>query len=735
MHRTIALFTTLALCPTPAFAEPTDAETKVAAAGLAFVAEEVKPKVPAAYNFGSYSQRLIDCPFTSNDTKLYASGIKASVTLDTLKIQPASGELRVTVKGRVAGTASTQVTRPYACLGSTLRCKATLQAADVSATATFKPAMVFGLVKLKDPQVTINATKATTSVKLGGCGVAGNLATLALNAFKRWWLKKASEAIEKVARDRLPPLIEPALSRYTSGKSSVGNYSLSGSVKHLLADSEGLRVGVDVALKRVQTASCNISAPPKRVGASSSPKFTFRSAHLGVAVDGAAIAEAIDTAWTSGAFCLTYARLQKLGISKALLASSASLLGFSRIDTISAELPKPPQLTLDKASGEMQAKLKLAGLNLKITAVAAGVPIGVTASFDADTKLKVVLDPLRRSLMLESAKPTFKKVSVNAPSVLPLTPTQLNTMMANMLGPLVQKALGKIEVVPEILHQKSGTLAPYYLYVTHTSSTNEYAQLYAKMHRKASSDSTAPSTSLTTEPDGVISPRLFRFSVTGRDNNTPTPLLRYAWRVDSSAWGKPKYAYRLTVPLTSGRHTVQVRAVDLHGNVDSTPAKASFTVDAVAPTLKLTKRPPATTSRPAATIGFVAKDDLSSSNQIVVRYRLEKLSSGASKPALVADKPLAAGATSLALTALSAARYRLVLVARDAAGNMSKPQQTTFTVTSPGFAGPAGASPAGGSSDTGEILGVGCGIAPRTATPPPWALLLLGMLLLSRRRR
>jgi hypothetical protein len=60
--------------------------------------------------------------------------------------------------------------------------------------------------------------------------------------------------------------------------------------------------------------------------------------------------------------------------------------------------------------------------------------------------------------------------------------------------------------------------------------------------------------------------------------------------------------------LASGAHIFAVRAVDLAGNVDATPATHAWTVDATAPTVSFSSTPPDPSTSAAASFSFVASE-------------------------------------------------------------------------------------------------------------------------------
>ena len=94
-------------------------------------------------------------------------------------------------------------------------------------------------------------------------------------------------------------------------------------------------------------------------------------------------------------------------------------------------------------------------------------------------------------------------------------------------------------------------------------------------------DNTPPDTVITGGPTGPISATEATFTFTGTDNLAPADTLRFAWRLDGGAWSEFQAATTASVTdLGPGPHTFEVKARDLAGNEDPTPAQATFTVGA-----------------------------------------------------------------------------------------------------------------------------------------------------------
>ena len=92
-------------------------------------------------------------------------------------------------------------------------------------------------------------------------------------------------------------------------------------------------------------------------------------------------------------------------------------------------------------------------------------------------------------------------------------------------------------------------------------------------------DNTPPDTQITSGPAGPAQVTTAMFTFTGADNLTPVPGLQFAWRLDGGAWSRFSEVDRAALSeLAPGGHLFEVKARDLAGNEDPTPARRAFTV-------------------------------------------------------------------------------------------------------------------------------------------------------------
>ncbi len=92
-------------------------------------------------------------------------------------------------------------------------------------------------------------------------------------------------------------------------------------------------------------------------------------------------------------------------------------------------------------------------------------------------------------------------------------------------------------------------------------------------------DNTPPETSITGGPPGETFLAEVAFSFAGTDNLTPPERLLFAWRVDGGGSNPFDASTSVTLAgLAAGPHVFEVRARDLAGNEDRTPAVRAFTI-------------------------------------------------------------------------------------------------------------------------------------------------------------
>lgn len=115
-------------------------------------------------------------------------------------------------------------------------------------------------------------------------------------------------------------------------------------------------------------------------------------------------------------------------------------------------------------------------------------------------------------------------------------------------------------------------------------------------------DTVAPDTTIVSGPAGAVasSSALFSYS------SSESPSLFFECQLDAGAWTScgPGINY---ASLADGSHTFSVRAKDMAGNIDPTPASRTWVVDTVAPDTAITSGPSGTVASGSASVEFAGE--------------------------------------------------------------------------------------------------------------------------------
>ena len=120
-------------------------------------------------------------------------------------------------------------------------------------------------------------------------------------------------------------------------------------------------------------------------------------------------------------------------------------------------------------------------------------------------------------------------------------------------------------------------------------------------------DTTPPDTSITGGPSGTVSSSAASFSVSATEAGST-----FQCRLDGAAWSACSSPMSYS-GLADGTHTFDVRATDLAGNTDQTPATRTWTintvvVDTTPPDTSITGGPSGTVSSSAASFSVSATE-------------------------------------------------------------------------------------------------------------------------------
>ena len=172
-----------------------------------------------------------------------------------------------------------------------------------------------------------------------------------------------------------------------------------------------------------------------------------------------------------------------------------------------------------------------------------------------------------------------------------------------------------------------------------------------------------PDTVILPTPPSVVGTSTTSFSFTASEQAT------FECRVDpidTSGWAACTSPY-LVGPLADGSHTFEVRATDVYGNVDPTPASWTWTIDTTAPTVSLVAKPDDPTTSTSATFSWTADDSYASSSCLL-------------------DAGTYAGCTTLGsqvYSGLGLGQHTFKVTVTDEFGRVSAPAVYSWTVNAP----------------------------------------------------
>jgi large repetitive protein len=120
-------------------------------------------------------------------------------------------------------------------------------------------------------------------------------------------------------------------------------------------------------------------------------------------------------------------------------------------------------------------------------------------------------------------------------------------------------------------------------------------------------DLAPPDTGITGKPNNPSPTHSPSFAFTGTDDSTPASMLTYECKLDAGAFA-PCTSPKSYTNLTHGSHTFQVRAIDLAGRIDPSPASYTWMLDLFPPETTIDNGPSGTTTSTTETITFSSDD-------------------------------------------------------------------------------------------------------------------------------
>jgi len=694
---------------------------RVSQRGIDFISEQVRRLVPTENTLPDFQSVLYDCPLTDNDPTLYVTNGHLTLHMDAVQLTPMSGTLDGFIQLDAQVTADARITKPYACFGEA-NCHITATAQNLMIRPSFAVRTTQGQVDVELTQIDITVAPNDFNVDSSGCAL-GDFAVGILDLFKGWILDHVKPRIEDMARQQIQPRLTAALQSLTAQSGQMAGFNYTVGLSSLQVDPAGVTALVDADVAwGGPAAACIPDRPPPAAGPAGRPALSGHADQLSIALAGDLMNDALDAAWRSGRLCL--GKKDMTGALAGVVDQLPLLLELPAGSTVDFSLRSalPPTVDLRAAAEGQPAHLTVALTGMTF-ALDMAYPGGGSGHLEVVTDLSanahVDIDPATNALGFEllDVKVARLDISGSQGTILKFDPARVEQLIRDLLLPKLAEAMSSLPLTSAVLHaDASSALANVYLIVNSIDGDDRYGYVFADFFAKPEQDGQPPQTGFAETPPPLTHPGLTRFLFSGSDDKTPTRLLRFRTRVDGGAWSEPSFAHAAYAPASDGAHQLEVMAVDLNDNQDPTPIGHSFVVDAIPPTITLTKQPPEIVHTRTVFVAFQGSDDRTPPDQLRYRWKLRQLDQATGQTKTLREQDFVGGTGSFDVATPGNGQYVLEVAVQDQAGNQSSAQAKFVVFDDSGCqAAPPGAKGAG-AGGTGAGVLVLAGLAAAIAT-------------------
>lgn len=700
-----------------------DVRGYVSSSGLDFVAAQVPSLVPTALDAPELSQELACITATQRNTRIELQVDDFELTI------PEEGSLRLFIELSAQGDGELFVDNAIACFGS-LTCQDHIELTGARATIDFDVALEGGRPSIVFRAVDLEISEDDILLEFSGCAV-GDIATAVIGFAKQFVIDFLLEKAEEIAVQELGPLLETTLASFGTSFSGgfsgpFGTYQIDASLDNLTVRAGGIELGASLGLSGPPEANECVAefdegAPTPSEG--EALDLAARPAHLALAVNLGLAENALYQVWRQGLTCITGDTLEALGIELPIEQIGAVLPGFppgSRFE-VEARLTRPPRVAgaADDEDG-VAMKMAVEGVEVLLRGV---LPDGservIEVGIDAEATAAVGIDRASNALVATPQDVVLKRVEMDQVSVTELgfDVARMSEVLGGHVIPELLAELGTLPVTGPVF--QAGPL-PFAVILRGMDNNDAYMSVHADLYRVPEGDIGPPETSILDYPYRVVSPEAAVVRVGGNDGIIPPELLQYQVTIDGVA-AAPTYVKRFSVGEVgkSGTYDVQVAAVDLAGNVDTSPASVQIEVDGIGPEVLVAGDRVRKSSGGPSELSWTMEDDRTPTADLAPRIELFKVTDPADLLAVehVRTVELRRGATTGVVEIEDGALYRAELHVRDNVGN-----ETTSAILLDASPEEGGGCSAGGGAGAGGGLAVllaalGLALAPARRQP------------------
>jgi hypothetical protein len=647
--------------------------------GLAFVAEQVKSLIPTRIDLPDLSAVVVDWPGTDDDATVNVKALGIELAVNDLQLYINGSTLNVSINVDVRTSGPVEILNPYGSFGSA-QCSADINLNDLHLMLGATIDTVGDQIRVSVTSLVLTLNNQDTKIALEGCAL-GSILTAVVDLLRNHFMGSVNAKLEQLATTHVPQLVASKLDEsvgYAGETESVG-YLVQ--LEELQSDQTGLEavVGADVYFKSSTSSSpcaANLpqSEPPPCYGSKPQLEPDYQAMFAaGVSQD--LLNRLLHSIWRSGRLCLDSRTLDKPELSAQLAALPAALAQPAGTEVaFQLHVHTAPKLNITRNGG---ATLLLSDVRFDLQLLPPDAKAGAI-SLEATLSVSVLptIDPQSNTITVILQEAGIKKLKLIGENGPTLDPARLERYLTKIVLPVLQRKLDTAQLSPAVIGFKE-----YWVYIKRIALGDGSLAAYLDVldGKRVQTDSTPPSTSLVRNPGALVGPELLQVFVSGVDDQTPAPLLRYRYQIDGGPWSDPSHASRIDLVTSAGTHTLAVAAIDLAGNVDPNPMVLNFTVDDVPPALEILERPDSLSAGGDLVVRFAGSDDRTAPGELRYTAQLLAVPEGGGYPEVVAAADVAPGADRVAFKDVGDGTYKIRVTVSDRAGNVSS-KDVSFVV-------------------------------------------------------
>lgn len=677
MRYLVVLSSVLLGLPRPAHAECTPGlvsnalAARVDQSAIDVLTPPMQALIPSSFALPDLTETLMECGGLFEPTIINTKQGIVELDVHELSVALEPDTLVVTLRGGIAASAALDL---QLCALPDTACDGTVAVDRVTLVTRVRPSVSSCVPRYDFELVEVQVDPAAVRATLEGCGYYDDVLAAVHDTVRDMLLDYAVQEIETLLQDLLVQHLPSLTTAIFAQRATVARLDLAVEPESIVIDEGAITLGFrGTGTPAEGVADCIPADAKLGVPPPSAAPIVLPDAMVAVGVSAPFAQRVVEAAWLAGWLCFDTRELD-LDLEQWL---EPILPGSSLGARLLAA--QPPRLELAPAPGT-DARLSVP---LVRGDVELGLPNGesYTASAVANMALDAALrvDPGARSVVLSPRDAALDDLAITlGATTLGFSEESVSAFIANAVMPAFSEQLADLPIV-------TGIFAAAPVAVALDAVDIRRSMIAARLTLVAVDldDRVAPETIVTDAPRCPCGPEVTLVAAS-TDDTTPDGMIRHQVIVDGVTEETIRAGHELRLAgLSSGTRLIELRAMDLAGNVDSTPVQLRLDVDAVPPEVRFVAPPVGIVDPAKVVLTVEARDDVSPTSLLGLRYVV-----GAVSRQNLPDTPITKGGIlpgkPLTLRDLpDGATVRVTIIARDQAGNESEAQLTFAAVAEP----------------------------------------------------